>query len=298
MAPAPMTARFATARVTWAPSPTSVSVRVTSGPTTASAPMLVAPSSWVPGSTVVSWPMLTSTSIQVVAGSTMVTPARMCALADPAVELTTDGRQLHAVVDALGLPEVVEHVGAHRVVAGPGDGDDVGEVLLALRVVGADVGQRVAQHVGVEGVDAGVDLGERALGVGGVLVLDDLLDPPAVAAHDPAVARRVGEVGGDDRHRTAALGVGPGELDQGGAGEQRHVAAGDQHGAGEVGGQGQQAALDGPAGALDGVLVGEDEVGVDRGAHRRRPGRARGARRRPRARRRWPARPGWRGRPG
>ncbi len=79
MAPAPITARFATARVTWAPFPTSVSVSVTSGPITASAPMLVAPSSWVPGSTVVSWPMLTSTSTQVVAGSTMVTPARMCA---------------------------------------------------------------------------------------------------------------------------------------------------------------------------------------------------------------------------
>ena len=60
----------------------------------------------------------------------------------------------------------------------------------------------------------------------------------------------------------------PGELDEGVAGEQRHVAAGDEHGAAQVGGQGQQAALDGSAGALHLVLVGEDEVGVEVGAHR------------------------------
>ncbi len=41
----------------------------------------------------------------------------------------------------------------------------------------------------------------------------------------------------------------------------------DEHGAAQLGGQGEQAALDGAAGALDLVLVGEDEVGVDRGAH-------------------------------
>ena len=78
MAPGPMTARLATARLTLALFPTSVSVSVTSGPMSASAPTEVAPSSWVPGSTVVSWPMVTSTSIHVVSGSTIVTPARMC----------------------------------------------------------------------------------------------------------------------------------------------------------------------------------------------------------------------------
>ena len=58
----------------------------------------------------------------------------------------------------------------------------------------------------------------------------------------------------------------PGELDEGVAGEQRHVAVGDEHGAAQVGGQGQQPALDGPAGALDVVLVGDDQVGVEGGA--------------------------------
>ena len=47
------------------------------------------------------------------------------------------------------------------------------------------------------------------------------------------------------------------------AGEQRHVAVGDEDGAAQLGGQGEQAALDGPAGALDVVLVGDDQVGVD-----------------------------------
>ncbi len=82
--------------------------------------MVVAPSSWVPGSTVVSWPMLTSTSIHVVAGSTMVTPARMCCSQTRRLSSRAEGGELHAVVDALGLPEVVEHVGAHRVAAGRG----------------------------------------------------------------------------------------------------------------------------------------------------------------------------------
>ena len=59
-----------------APSPTDTSVNVVSGPTPHFVPMRVDPSSWVPGWTTVSRPMVTSTSIQVVAGSITVTPAR------------------------------------------------------------------------------------------------------------------------------------------------------------------------------------------------------------------------------
>ena len=63
-------------RTTDAPSPTVTSVSVVSGPISQRPPMRVAPSSWVPGWMTVSRPMVTSTSIQVVAGSTIVTPAR------------------------------------------------------------------------------------------------------------------------------------------------------------------------------------------------------------------------------
>ena len=44
------------------------------------------------------------------------------------------------------------------------------------------------QHGRVEGVDAGVDLGDGALLVGGVLLLDDALDAAVGVAQDPAVA--------------------------------------------------------------------------------------------------------------
>ena len=61
------------------PSPSVLSVIVVIGPTTQRSPTVVAPRSSVDGSSTVSGPMRTSTSICVVAGSTIVTPARMCA---------------------------------------------------------------------------------------------------------------------------------------------------------------------------------------------------------------------------
>jgi hypothetical protein len=51
------------------------SAKVVSGPIVQRAPIRVPPSSWVPGWMTVSRPMLTSMSIQVVAGSMAVTPA-------------------------------------------------------------------------------------------------------------------------------------------------------------------------------------------------------------------------------
>ena len=62
-------------RTTDAVSPTTTSRSVVSGPMTQRPPMRVPPSSCVPGWMTVSRPMLTSMSIQVVAGSTTVTPA-------------------------------------------------------------------------------------------------------------------------------------------------------------------------------------------------------------------------------
>jgi hypothetical protein len=72
-----MTERVAWVRHTDAPSPTSMSVSVVSGPMTQSAPMVVAPSNWVFGWMTVSWPTVTSVSTQVVAGSRTMAPARI-----------------------------------------------------------------------------------------------------------------------------------------------------------------------------------------------------------------------------
>ncbi len=52
---------------------------------------------------------------------------------------------------------------------------------------------------------------------------------------------------------------------QGRARQQGHVAVRDEDGAVEVGGQDVERALDGPSGALDVVLVGDDGLGVDLG---------------------------------
>ena len=91
---------------------------------------------------------------------------------------------------------------------------------------------------------------------------DDPLDATVGAADDPSVAGRVGHLRGEDGDR------GPGglvrgiQLTQGGGGQQRHIAVGDEDGAVEVGRQRLQAAFDGAAGALDLVLVGDQTVGV------------------------------------
>ena len=87
------------------------------------------------------------------------------------------------------------------------------------------------------------------------------------ASRDAAVAGGVGEVGGDDGDRAAGAGVRRGQPEQGLAGEERDVPVGDDHGAAEVGGQGVESTLDGSAGALDVVLVDDDELLVEGRAH-------------------------------
>ena len=62
-----------------------------------------------------------------------------------------------------------------------------------LGVVGAQPAQRRAQRGDVEGVDAGVDLADRALLRGGVGLLDDRDDLAVLGAQDAAVPGRVGQ---------------------------------------------------------------------------------------------------------
>ena len=179
-----------------------------------------------------------------------------------AVELGAEPGELDLVVDPLGLPEVLDEVGAHAEPAAAGDADDVGEVLLALRVVGAHLGQGLAQQHRVEGVDPAVDLADRALLVGGVLLLDDGRDGAVVVTQHPAVAGRVGQRRRDDGDGVATRVVHGDEPEQRLRGQQRHVAVGDDHGALESGRERLERALDGTTGALDLVLVGDEHVGV------------------------------------
>ena len=147
-------------------------------------------------------------------------------------------------------------------------GDDVGEIDLTLVVVRAQGRQGVAQVRGVEDVDAGVDLAHRPLLGRGVAVLDDPGDRERVRparADDATVAGGVVQLGGEQGDGVAPLAVLGDERLQGGRVQQGHVPAGDDDGAGQLGGQGGQGAGHGAAGPGDLVLVGGHGVGGDLG---------------------------------
>jgi hypothetical protein len=109
-------------------------------------------------------------------------------LDEPVAQQPCGLRQLDPVVDAHRL---AGDVGDGRGDAEPGravQADDVGEVLLALRVVGRQAPERLGEARGVEGVDARGDLAHRAGRLVGVLVLDHRGDGALRVAHDPSVA--------------------------------------------------------------------------------------------------------------
>ena len=148
-----------------------------------------------------------------------------------------------------------------------GQGEDVGEVLLALGVVRRHLREALTQHDRVEGVDARVDLADvervrelRVPGLAGgesVLVLDDAGDGTGFVAQDAAVAGRVLDLRGQHGDGVAARLVRARQVDEGLRREQRHVAVGDEDGAAQVGRQDVEGALGGAAGALDLVLIGD-----------------------------------------
>ena len=127
------------------------------------------------------------------------------ALAHPAgvdalTQLGLRGRELDAVVDA----EHFGGVGLHRVnrVSRAAQHlDRVGEVVLALHVLGAQPAQRGCEQVATEAVDRGVDLVDRAFLVRRVGLLDDAIDAAVRVAQHPPVAVDVGRSGREDRGR-------------------------------------------------------------------------------------------------
>ena len=177
------------------------------------------------------------------------------------VELGTGGGELDPVVDPGEFTGVVGTVGAHRVAVVAGDAEHVGEVELALGVVGAQPGQGVPQDGGVEGEDTGVDLGDGLFGGRGVLLLDDGSDLVLVVTDDAAVTVGVRQVRGEHRHGRRHLGVRGVQVTEGVAGQQRDVGVRHDDGALEPV-QCGHGALDGVAGAELLLLHGE----VNRGA--------------------------------
>ena len=138
----------------------------------------------------------------------MPTPSRIQRWLMRAPQLGFGLGQLGAVVDAervggiLGLDgeDDVPGLAEHR--------HDVGEVVLALGVLGAEPAQRGREQAAAEAVDRRVHLVDGELVGVGVGLLDDAVDPALLVAHDPAVPGRVGHPGGEQR----SGGVGPAVL--------------------------------------------------------------------------------------
>ena len=133
-----------------------------------------------------------------------MTPGEQPRPVDAAAQLPLGQRQLPAVVDALHLLGVVDGEGVDAVAGVVEDGDDVGQVVLALGVVGRDPPQGRAEQVAPEAVDGGVDLLDGPLLRGGVGLLDHPGDQPVLVADQPAVAGGLGHVRGEDGGAVAA----------------------------------------------------------------------------------------------
>ena len=103
-------------------------------------------------------------------------------------------RELVAVVHAEDLGIVGAHRCRDRPIVSAQQPDDIGEVLLGLRVIGGHPAEHETQRVGRECVHARVHLGDIELIEAGVLVLDDPMHGARGIADDSAVAGWVGKL--------------------------------------------------------------------------------------------------------
>ena len=141
--------------------------------------------------------------------------------------------ELDAGVDAERQRGVGDDVGGDLLAVGAQEREHVGQVELALGVVGGERLERGEEVAAGERVDAGVDLADRLLlggRVAGLLRLDDALDAAVGRPDDAAVAARVLELHRRHRGRGAALLVRLRERGDRLGGDERHVAVEHEHG--------------------------------------------------------------------
>ena len=154
-------------------------------------------------------------------------------LEQPFVAGTAHLGELNQVVHALDLGRVGGQDRTRWVAVAAHDRHHVGEVLLALRIAGGDPLDRVGQQGAVKGVAAGIDLVDRPLRRSGVDFLDDLGQCAVVVPDDAPVPGRVRDPRGEHGHRVGGGGVLPDQRGQRPGPEQRHIAVGHDHDAGQ-----------------------------------------------------------------
>ena len=131
-------------------------------------------------------------------------------------------RELRSAVDASDLHGIVGDHGLHRQFAPVIDGDQVGQVVLPLRVLSGNAPQRIEQRAEVERIDAGVDFLDLPLGRRGIPLLDDASEPPA-GPDDAAIAIRSIDDGGHHRRGCAGAVMDVEQLADGLGPEQRDI---------------------------------------------------------------------------
>ena len=199
-------------------------------------------------------------------------PVRHGGAAIAALEDRLHLSQLRAVVDAQHLLQRAYAV-RHAQAFADGEAHQIGQVVFALGVGGADLRQRPPQVAVVAGDDAGVDERQRTLFGRGVRLLPDGGEIAAGVEDEPPVAAGVGGVEAERRQRRARR-DGRGEPGQRSGQDQRHVAVKDQSGsleAFEGSARGEQRM----GGAKPLRLVGDGGFGEDGARLRLHQGRVR-----------------------
>ena len=185
------------------------------------------------GSITVSGPISTPTSIVVAVGIDDRHAGAHVAFEDLALGELRDAREVDAVVDAEHQALVGEPVGDHRQPVGAHQLECLGQVVLALGVIGGQARQRLAQRTRREHVDTAVDLADLQLGLRwrrpARLVSTIRSSVPSRGADDAPVPGRGPPVDGRDGRGGAGRPVRRDQRLIASALDQRHVAAEDDH---------------------------------------------------------------------
>ena len=143
-------------------------------------------------------------------------------LADALVVGFGERRKLHAVVDAFDAQRVGGCECADGTV-GFGGFESIGQVELALSIVGFEVGNRFSQQFGVEHVDGRVHFVHSQFAAVSVLLFHNAQHVAFAVADDAAIAGRIVKNGGEHGGTIAALLMEGKQLVQRVGIEQRHI---------------------------------------------------------------------------